>query len=757
MYIDRPELFKQTIMNGINLFTGAGFSILPDCDGKVLPAGGSLAKEICERFDIGGYDYDLEKISNLANIKAKSQFQKYLREKYTVTSYNPLYEALNLITIKSYITTNIDNIVPLVMSNSKRYYLRNISHGPIKKSNTEIQYIPLHGCVNDINSHLYFGKNELANVDSDNKDLFDSMHSKLLEYPTLFVGYGFHDNSIERIIANTITNPKQDIWVMCLNGQDAEINYYRQLGCKIIVGDTSSFLEWINDNCKAENKDVQVDTLDAALKEYRIPDVCNVELIPKEQYFQKCRTDWYCIFNNYPYVRKHVDELRERLLSTKNIIVKGIPFSGKTTIAMQVAIMASNDYKLFINELTVERANYIINVLSNKQALIFVDNCCEDSEALSILMQCANLSVIGFTDDFVYESTKHKFENIKPYFINVTELELDEPYRIYEQIPESIRLPFSKVAEDEKCSMVEFIKQNVKDSLSEGNVKDFFSRIKDVSYKGFEVVALATYLSKNGSALNTDVLCSYFDTTDYSVIKEYISIAQNCLRDMSVALEEDLVDQDYYLLRSHVFVYLSIKVLMRHYKTEYQKIVKRLILNVSPYKIYRYNVFKRSAYDSSFFNKLFGNDADLLYKHLLKHEYNAYTLQQWALYKAYTGDYEKAFRLIDEAIGLKPNNLSMKNTNAIIKFEANKNSNSEYALEEMKSAMEILRACYMNDERKSYHANKYAEFALFLKENKNNSDYIESAKEWLTSICSEESSVNRISKRLLTRINSVKF
>lgn len=87
MHIDKPDLFKQTLSNGINLFTGAGFSLLPDCDGKVLPASESLSKEICERFDIDGYNYDLEKISNLVNNKAKSQFQDYLREKYTVTSY----------------------------------------------------------------------------------------------------------------------------------------------------------------------------------------------------------------------------------------------------------------------------------------------------------------------------------------------------------------------------------------------------------------------------------------------------------------------------------------------------------------------------------------------------------------------------------------------------------------------------------------------------------------------------------------------
>ena len=28
MHIDKPDLFKQTLSNGINLFTGAGFDIL---------------------------------------------------------------------------------------------------------------------------------------------------------------------------------------------------------------------------------------------------------------------------------------------------------------------------------------------------------------------------------------------------------------------------------------------------------------------------------------------------------------------------------------------------------------------------------------------------------------------------------------------------------------------------------------------------------------------------------------------------------
>ncbi len=82
----------------------------------------------------------------------------------------------------------------------------------------------------------------------------DQISKQILNYPTLFIGYGFHDNLVERVIANTITNPKQDIWVMCLENQTAEINYYRQLGCKIIIGDTNSFLQWVNETFTQKEK-----------------------------------------------------------------------------------------------------------------------------------------------------------------------------------------------------------------------------------------------------------------------------------------------------------------------------------------------------------------------------------------------------------------------------------------------------------------------------------------------------------------------
>lgn len=87
--IDKIEMFKEALSTGINLFTGAGFSKLPDATGNTLPDASELCGEICHNFSISAtYTNDLERLSNIVNLRAKTQFQEYLRKKYTVTSYN---------------------------------------------------------------------------------------------------------------------------------------------------------------------------------------------------------------------------------------------------------------------------------------------------------------------------------------------------------------------------------------------------------------------------------------------------------------------------------------------------------------------------------------------------------------------------------------------------------------------------------------------------------------------------------------------
>lgn len=756
--IDQPNMFKEKILTGINLFTGAGFSKLPDLEGRTLPDVSGLCKDICDNFGIeSSFGGDLERLANIVNLRAKKQLQDYLRGKYTVNSYNPLYDVLNKIKINSYITTNIDNIIQCVMDGSERYSLHDVVvYGASKRSKSSIPYIPLHGNVKDVNSHLYFGKNELANVDVDNRELFSTMHAKLLEAPTLFWGYGFHDNAVERVIVKVLEERNHGVWVQCMPGSDS-IEYFRTLGCYVIEGTTHELLQWILENIPDPDKgEVTEDNL-GSLKQYAIPTRNQLETVSWQDYYVNGRTHWYCILSKYACETRNVDLIYEASLAHKNVIAIGISFSGKTTMLMQLACKMVGDIKLYLPSITVNEARRIVNTINGRKAIVFVDNCCDDAYVIKLFMETGNIRVIGFTNDYIFESAKHLFDGLSYKRIEVGELDLAEAQRIYEKIPSAVRcVPFTyKKNEEEKFSMIEMLGQNVRGVLSEERIQNILNKIKKTAPDGFEVIALATYLVANKSALNMDVLCAYFDTTDYNRIKNILDTTKGYLSEVDVDICSDADDQDYYNVRSGLFAYHAYKILQEKYKSAFGKVVRKFIQNVSPYRVYRHYVFKRSAYDARMFKLLFDDTAHDLYDNIIAFDSSAYSLQQRALYKAYLGDYSGAFADIDTAINESQNNFSIKNSRAIILFEANKGKKSEVAEAGMSEAMDTLRRCYYNDKRKVYHAQKYAEFAVFLAREWNNDTYLPQAKIWLEDIIASGESTTYRTKNLLRDVNSL--
>ena len=763
--IDHPNLFTEKLQNGINLFAGAGFSKLPDKDGKELPDASLLCEEICEVFSLeSSYENDLERVSNVVNRRAKQQFQDFLRKKYTVTTYNSLYDALNLINIHSFITTNIDNIIQCVMDNSEKYSLYNIvEYGAAKRGKNIIPFIPLHGNVKDLASNLYFGKSELANVDNDNRELFNVMHTKLLEAPTLFIGYGFHDNAVERTISKLLEDGAKEIWILCRPGSK-NIPYFRDLGCYVIEGTTEDLLSWIKNTIKGTpTAPTIVGKAFESIKQYYIPTRNEIETISSTEYFTNGLTHWYCILSGYPYETKSVNAIYEASLGNKNVIAIGIPFSGKTTIMMQLAAKMDSPLKLVIPKIALEEAQRIINVLNGTPAVVYIDDCCEDVSIANLFMKIDSIRVVGFADDYAFESSKHIFDS-EYQRIEVGELEIDEAQKVYEKIPASLRHPVFKYKQnkDEKFSMLEMLNNNVQGVLTEKRINELLQRIKSTSATAFEVVALTSYLVSNKSTLNTDVLCSYYNTTDYIFLHKIIDTVSGFLKEIEVDISPDMDDQDFYSLRSHLFADLTKKVLMKSYKATFASVVHRFILNVSPYRIYRYNVFKRYAFDARFFKELFSSEAHDLYAHILRYDESIYTLQQWALYKAYLGDYAGAFADIDRAISINKYNFSVKNSRAIILFEANKNKKSKLAEDGLTEAMTILQECYYSDKRKVYHAQKYAEFALYLSENWDNHEYLPQAAEWLDTIIKAKDTTSCRSINLLSdvkkqlRVRSIK-
>jgi hypothetical protein len=753
--IDNHKLFKENLSNGINIFTGAGFSCLPSPTCNVLPTASDLCNELCDIFNLPKtFGDDLESLSSLA---PKQQLQDYLRKRFTVYDYNEKYDVINKIKINSFITTNIDNIIHCVMDNSKKYYLRSITYyGATGNAVNELCYIPLHGDVTDQNSNLYFGKFDLATVDKANSDLFDLMHAKLLGKPVLFCGYGFHDSGVLKTVKKLLDHASHDIWVQFLPNDNKSIELFRALGCNIISSDTKQLLQWIDEELRDFENDVKAIADKEELKSFLIPSINQVESIPVAEFYQKGNTHWHAILANHAFELPIVNKLYDLALEYKNVILIGGRFTGKSTALMQLSLKVNAINKLYVDEITKEQAGFIVGKISDVETWIFFHDCSEDIEAYRIFAEKANIKVVGIGDDYRFEISKHLLDGVNFKVIDIDELTEMQAQQLYEYIPNSIKKnPFRyKDTQDEKYSMLEMISKNVKNVYTKERVKNLLLHLNKSDEEAFNAVLLTAYLSDNGSALSMDVVFRYFNATDYECAKGIISKAKSLLRDFLFVKENEMA-QDYFRLRSKLFSLYAMNVLRfeNTLKESYARAIEKFIYEIPPYIIFRYDVFRRKSYDSSLFYDLFKIHGDNIYSYLYNYDSNPYTLQQWALFRAKCGDYKQAFIYIDKAMSEKPNNFSMKNSRAIILFEANKKQKTSLALEKMKEAMEILRACYTNDKRKVYHAQIFSEFAMYLYDNHSDSKYMDEARKWIVEIMEDETSNSHRTKHIKNELD----
>lgn len=84
-----------------------------------------------------------------------------------------------------------------------------------------------------------------------------------------------------------------------------------------------------------------------------------------------------------------------------------------------------------------------------------------------------------------------------------------------------------------------------------------------------------------------------------------------------------------------------------------------------------------------------------------------------ALYLSSKRRYRDAFDWIDRAkILTNDKQFSIRNSHAIIMFDANYDVNTPEATEQLDRSMEILHKCFNDDMRKTFHAKTYADQAL---------------------------------------------
>lgn len=767
-------LFIDELTNGINLFLGSGFSLLPDRMGNTFPTAIGLCEEVCEKFTVNEiFIGDLYAASEMV---PKIEYQNFLRDRFkNKNGINEKYKLLDKLHLKSIITTNIDDIVPCVFAGEDALHCLNDRsvYGTVRKDEFSIDYIALNGSVSIDNSHLYFGRFELSVVEQKNKDLFDIAQVRLTEAPVLFWGYSFGDTGVRRMVKTLLdSNKHANIWVQCIEDDKQQIAFFENLGCKIIIADTNKMFDWINDkylpNISETQKDKK-DDLERKEKSYRVPKRFSRETNSKEDYYRFGLTHWYSIFNNHPYETSLVDQLWALSLQHNNVIVLGDSFSGKTTALMQCAAKRDNATTFyFYGDITKEQvANFLKNI-GNKKIIVFLQDFHKDVEAFCCFAESANVRLIATADRYIFESVKHIIlrKEIKYFAKRVGSIDENTARLIYNHMPDTPTLKRSNFTyrenKNEEYSFLEFLGQNVKGFATRESVKKILRKICVFNDKGFpcneiRLVVLTVYLEVHNSLMSTDLFFSFFGFNDYfGQIKPLTDSVAGMLKDAA----DISADQDYFSIRSKFFLKYAKEIFSTDdiLRQVYCDIVYDFVECVPKRNVFRYDVFRRKAYDSLLFYKLFydenlecneevqGEKAIELYDILYRQDESPYTLQQKALCLSLLRRSKEAFAAIDEALEGLPFNFSIKNSKAEIIFNANKSFNTEHAFSQLIKAVEILDECRKNDKRQNYHAILYAKIALHLNDNFSCPKYLGQAEEWLSTI--ETGIDNKVDKLL---------
>jgi len=764
---DHKHLFENEIKKGINLFLGAGFSILAtNKRGLNLPVGNSLNDLVKEKFNMDKSSLNLSQISTILANSKKQEFYSFLREVFTVSDFDKGYFNVDKLNPKNIYTTNIDDLIYKIYEGNEEKYINDVTyHGEIFED-LAINFSALHGNVRyPDDREMIFDVSSISNAYSSNLRIWNQLALDFEKRITLFWGYSLQDTAVIQSLTSSNTNPNfhKEKWIIVKDNDSHFIEYLNALGFNIIISDTKSFLNYLNE-LKIE-KISRKEKIDEEIKYLFGKNIIpksnkNLPVRPILDFFSGNPPTWYDIFSNQIHKTSHFSKIKDFIYSNKNLIIQGAPVSGKTTLIMQVAIELDYEIKLIFENLQYNKAQLLAKVIKDRKAVIFIDNFSDSIESFNYLSDFKNIKLIGIERTHNFSAISHLIKTEFYNICNVTELTENDLQGIFNHLPIENRktnLAVEKNKNYEKDTIFEFVRRNVKgNTIKERFVEVFKDIEKDRSLTDFLV--LTAYTHNCRVPISFDMLYSYF----IDDVKNYkdIYILRDKLRDLVKDYSGDLIledNQDYFYPRSY---FIAETIIDTTPSDVLKNVMIKTLDNIPNTKIPYYNVYRKYAYDKILVSKAFFNWSEGMkfYQKVYDMDFhNPYVLQQGALYLAYKKKFTTAFEWIDRAITQTNNKyFSIRNSHAIILFDANINSTEESTSirAQLDKSMDILEKCINDDKRKVFHAIRYAEqakeyFNRFYDEK--SVAYIRKAKEWLR----REYKDNKWDKNLFNTLQSL--
>lgn len=756
MNIENENSFKNHLQKGINLFLGAGFSV--EANGifegkpKAMPVGDGLRKEILKTFDRD--ENSRMQLPQLCQIISKTQrdaLNTFLRKRFSVVEFSPLYGNLERINLKAIFTTNIDDLIFKIFEDSQKYYVNDISlRGPSIVGSSAIDYIALHGSVIHPSSEgLDFSPVEIASSFERDKDKWFGYIGRVQKTPTLYWGYSMADAGVLQALAKETGNGREraPAWVTLRAEDDEAIEYYSSLGFQIIIAETNSLLKYIGQIKVEKTVGAPKRLLDKRFSEYLIPAINKVPVRTLAEFYLGAEPTWYDIFLGGLHKTKHFNVALNSIAGGKNCLLIGAAVTGKSTLLRLLANSIPDlAQPLFIEELTPEKAKLLKKDIDAEGVKVaaFIDNAADAWEAIEILNASDNIQIVAAERDYIFDSVAHRFPRGKFDIFDVSGLSDLDAQAVLDKIPSGVqRLGTKKPDEplplhvDFDPTFFEVLDSSIAGHLLADRFIEALGGLKKEAPEKHDLLLLSCYLYSCRIPTSVDVATAFLSNVvgDPRRVYELLVSMGSLLSPYEGSLAE--TEQAFFVPRSRS---VAEAVMKRVGSSDLRRLLIQFHSEVSPTKIPRYDIFRRMAYDANLTNRAFPEWEDGLkfYEKCFDRDGSHSFKQQGAIYLSRKKQYPLAFKWIDEAMAIAGRRAaSVRNTYAVIMFNANydKSTCAPEVIATLDESMQILQKCYTEDLRKVYHAKVFADqsvkYAKKFPDSPRSFEYLDQASTWL--------------------------
>lgn len=751
MQVENEHTFRKSLTEGVNLFLGSGFPVLAeDEDGNALPTGGELGAELADEFSLGDASaLDLSQMCTIIQHTDPRGLRAYLTKRFSVKRFDRRYKALERCRVETIFTTNIDDLLYKVFERSTERYLNDLdSRGPAHSDRTAVDLVTLHGCVRDQHRPLTFATLDLAAAFRSDPDRWHSLTERIQRYPTLFWGYGMRDPGTQEALSGVTVRGRKhhDKWIVLRpsDASPAAVQYFKAVGFQIIRADTARMLDYLaSDEVAAAPAPLPPPT--AATRELfpeeAVPDIAAVPSRPIMEFYLGDAPQWCDIFSGRLHQTEHFSRVRDSINSGKHTIVIGLPACGKTTLLMQAAAeIPYAGHKLVSGGLTPEKARLVRSRLRGANAMVFIDNFTDSMDAFELLAAEPNVLVAAFDRDYNFQMLLHRIDSERCNVLDVTELSRPDIQAILAAIPQQIKRredrPF-RTSPGVQPSVFEIIESNITQPTLEQRWATVLRGLQEQAPNLLSLVLVCSYVHGCRTPVSMDMLIAFFRdiVKDHNEIYAMVDEAGATLSEYVGPLVDE--EQDHYVPRSTT---VAEAIIRRASDSALRAVLQRFHTNVTPYRICRFDVFRRRGYDADLMVRAFPEwqAGRVFYEQIHARDGSPYILQQGALYLSRKKRHREAFQWIDTAVLDSGGQIwSIRNSHAIILFEANiehPDHDSETVRRTLHQSMQILARCYESDRRRVFHAIRFADQALRYR-NVYGHDaarrYLERARGWL--------------------------